>query len=158
MKLIAFDQSTTASGWCVMEMGTCEIIEYGVIKPVGETNERISYTVKRALALCRIHEPTFVFIEGVQYQKNTKVLEILAKLAGVLEIMLIEQGYFVNIVKASEWRRRVGISNGKRAKMKQTARDLVKEKYDLEPTEDECEAILFALAFATEETRKVEGE
>ena len=156
VKLIAFDQSTTASGWCVMEMGTAQIIESGVILPNknDDTIDRITYTIKRCLNLVRTHEVTFVFIEGVQVQRNPVVYEVLAKLAGSLEIMLYESGYLGNVVKASEWRRRVGIKSRKRALVKQEAIDLVKELYQLQPTEDECEAILFARAFAQEEPNK----
>ena len=153
LKLIAFDQSTTATGWCVMEMGTADIIEYGVIKPDkrDETIDRVTYTIKRCLNLVRTNEVAFVFIEGVQVQRNPVVYEVLAKLAGTLEVMLYESGYLVNVVKASEWRKRVGIKNRKRALVKQEAHALVKDLYQIEPTEDECEAILFARAFAQEE-------
>ena len=153
LKLIAFDQSTTATGWCVMEMKTARIIESGVILPKknDETIDRITYTIKRCLNLVRTNEVAFVFIEGVQNQRNPKVYEILAKLAGSLEIMLYESGYLVNVVKASEWRRRVGIKSRKRADVKKEAIDMVKELYDLEVTEDEAEAILFCRAFAKEQ-------
>ena len=153
LKLIAFDQSTTATGWCVMEMKTARIIESGVIIPNknDETIDRITYTIKRCLNLVRTNEIAFVFIEGVQVQKNPRVYEVLAKLAGSLEIMLYESGYFVNVVKASEWRKRVGIKSRKRADVKKEAIELVKELYDLEATEDECEAILMARAFAMEQ-------
>ena len=153
LKLIAFDQSTTASGYCVMELGTARIIESGVIIPNknDETIDRITYTIKRCLNLVRTNEVAFVFIEGVQVQRNPRVYEVLAKLAGSLEIMLYESGYLVNVVKASEWRKRVGIKNRKRAEVKKEAMELVKELYDLEVSEDESEAILFARAFAKEQ-------
>ena len=153
LKLIAFDQSTTATGFCIMEMGTARIIESGVIIPKknDETIDRITYTIKRCLNLVRTNEVAFVFIEGVQVQRNPRVYEVLAKLAGSLEIMLYESGYLVNVVKASEWRKRVGIKNRKRAEVKKEAIELVKEIYDLEVSEDEAEAILFARAFAMEQ-------
>ena len=152
LKLIAFDQSTRATGWCVMEMKTARIIESGVIIPRknDETIDRITYTIKRCLNLVRTNEIAFVFIEGVQVQKNPRVYEVLAKLAGSLEVMLYESGYIVNVVKASEWRKRVGIKSRKRADVKKEAIELVKELYDLEVSEDEAEAVLFARAFAKE--------
>lgn len=150
MKLIAFDQSTTRSGYCIMELGTAQIIESGVIIPKknGETIDRIIYTIKRCLHLVRTNEIAFVFIEGIQIQKNPVVYEVLAKLAGSLEVMLYESGYLVNVVKASEWRKRVGIKGRKRADVKKEAIELVKELYDLEVSDDEAEAVLFARAFA----------
>ena len=153
LKLIAFDQSTTASGFCVMEMGSGDIIESGVILPKknDETIDRITYTIKRCLNLVRTNEVAFVFIEGVQVQRNPRVYEVLAKLAGSLEIMLYESGYLVNVVKASEWRKRVGIKNRKRAEVKKEAIELVKELYGLDVSEDEAEAVLFARAFAMEQ-------
>ena len=153
LKLIAFDQSTTATGWCVMEMGSGDIIESGVILPKknDETIDRITYTIKRCLNLVRTNEIAFVFIEGVQNQRNPKVFEILAKLAGSLEVMLHESGYIVNVVKASEWRKRVGIKGRKRADVKLEAINMVKEIYGMEVSEDECEAILFCRAFAMEQ-------
>ena len=152
LRLIAFDQSTRATGFCIMEMGSGDIIESGVIIPNknDETIDRIIYTIKRCLHLVRTHEVTFVFIEGVQNQRNPRVFEILAKLAGSLEIMLYESGYLVNVVKASEWRKRVGIKGRKRADVKKEAIDMVKEIYGIEVSEDEAEAVLFARAFAKE--------
>ena len=152
LKLIAFDQSTTASGFCIMEMGTARIIESGVILPKknDETIDRVTYTIKRCLNLVRTNEVAFVFIEGVQVQRNPAVYEVLAKLAGTLEVMLYESGYFVNVVKASEWRKRVGVNGRIRGDFKEEAHRMVKELYDIEPSEDECEAILFARAFAKE--------
>ena len=153
LKLIAFDQSTTATGWCVMELGTARIIESGVVIPKknDETIDRITYTIKRCLNLVRTNEVAFVFIEGVQVQRNPRVYEVLAKLAGSLEVMLYESGYLVNVVKASEWRKRVGIKGRKRADVKKEAIEMVKELYGLEVSEDECEAILMARAFAMEQ-------
>ena len=152
LRIISFDQSTRATGFCIMEMGTADIIESGVILPKknDETIDRIIYTIKRCLNLVRTHEVTFVFIEGVQVQKNPRVYEVLAKLAGSLEVMLYESGYLVNVVKASEWRKRVGINSRKRVDVKKEAIDMVKEIYGIEATEDECEAILMARAFAKE--------
>ena len=148
MKLIAFDQSTTATGWCLMNQQTSEIIDYGVITPKGETNDRIRQTIKRCMYLCDYHQVTFVFIEGIQIQKNPRVYEILAKLQGTLEICLEEKNYIVNVVKAAEWRKKVGIKSRKRAELKSEAIQMVSDIYQIEPTEDECEAILFARAFS----------
>jgi len=147
-KIIAFDQSTTATGWAVLNQQTSEIIEHGVITPKGKTNDRIRQTIKECMYLCVHHEVTFVFIEGIQMQKNPVVYEILAKLQGTLEICLEEKNYIVNVVKSSEWRKRVGIKARKRIEVKAEAIQMVKDLYSLQPTEDECEAILFARAFS----------
>lgn len=157
MKLIAFDQSTTATGWCVMEFGSLDIIEYGVIKPKGITNDRVRTTIKQAMWLCSEHEVSFVFIEGTQVQRNPKVYETLAKLQGTLEICLEEYGYHVNIIKAAEWRKMIGIKNKKRKEVKQEAIDMVDDLYSIQPTEDECEAILFARAFAQQDVVDTKG-
>ena len=130
-----------------MEQGTSEIIKFGCLKPKGETNDRIRQTIKKCIWLCNHFNATFVFIEGIQVQRNPKVYEILAKLQGTLEISLEEKGYIVNVVKASEWRRRVGIKNRKRAEVKKEAIELVHTLYDIKASEDEAEAILFARAF-----------
>ena len=147
VRVIAFDQSTTATGWAVLERETSEIIDYGVLKPKGETNDRIRQTIKQCLWLVDEYQASFVFIEGVQVQRNPRVFEILAKLSGSLEIMLEEKGYFVNVVKASEWRKLVGIKNRKRAEVKKEAIALVETLYNIKASEDESEAILFARAF-----------
>ena len=67
---------------------------------------------------------------------------------GTLEICLEEKGYIVNVVKAPEWRRRVGIKNKNRQEVKSEAIKLANKLYNLEASEDECEAILFARAFS----------
>ena len=147
VRVIAFDQSTTATGWAVLERETSEIIDYGVLKPKGETNDRIRQTIKHCLWLVEEYQVSFVFIEGIYSELNKKVFAILAKLAGSLEIMLEEKGYIVNVVSANEWRKRVGIKGRKRADVKKEAIDLVYTLYDIKASEDEAEAILFARAF-----------
>lgn len=147
MNLIAFDQSTTATGWCVMDMSNSKIVAYGVIRPLGTTNERIIETLKTSIKLCNKFEVAAVFIEGTQVQRNPKVFEVLAKLQGIMEVSLVEKGYYVNIVKASEWRKRIGIKNRKRELVKQEALEMVEDLYRITPSEDECEAILFARAY-----------
>jgi len=137
-----------------MDMDNSEIVEFGVIKPKGETNDRIRQVIKKSMWLCRNFEVAFVFIEGIQVQRNPVVYEVLAALKGTMQICLEEKGYYVNVVKASEWRKRVGIKNKKRALVKQEAIDMVKDVYHVEPTEDECEAILFARAFSNGEVVK----
>lgn len=134
-----------------MDQQTSDIIKYGVLKPKGETNDRIRQTIKKCIWLCREYNATFVFIEGIQVQRNPKVFEILAKLQGTLEITLEEKGYFVNVVKASEWRKRVGIKNRKRAEVKVEAIQMVEDLYGIQASEDESEAILFARAFCEQE-------
>lgn len=131
-----------------MDQQTSDIIKYGVLKPKGETNDRIRQTIKKCIWLCQEYNATFVFIEGIQVQRNPKVFEILAKLQGTLEISLEEKGYFVNVVKASEWRKRVGIKNRKRAEVKKEAIQMVEDIYGIQASEDECEAILFCRAFS----------
>lgn len=150
MKLIAFDQSTTASGWALTNQETGELLEYGVItpNPSDSTNDRIRYTIKCCMTLCHKHQPTFVFIEGIQVQKNPRVYEVLAKLQGTLEIVLEERNFIVNVVKATEWRKRVGIKSRKRAELKAEAMKMVSDIYGIQPSEDESEAILFARAFS----------
>ena len=134
-----------------MDQQTSDIIKYGVLKPKGETNDRIRQTIKKCIWLCQEYNATFVFIEGIQVQRNPKVFEILAKLQGTLEISLEEKGYFVNVVKASEWRKRVGIKNRKRAEVKKEAIQMVSDIYGIDASEDECEAILFCRAFCEQE-------
>lgn len=150
IKIIAFDQSTTKTGYCVMNHKR-EIIDSGVIVVKGKTIDRIRTIIKKCLGLADKHAVNRVYIEGVQYQKNAKVFEILAKLSGTLEVCFIEAGYETHVIKSSEWRRRAGIKNGKRQSNKKQAIELTKKLYDIEPSEDECEAICFALAFAKED-------
>ncbi|PJH69362.1 hypothetical protein CVR96_26715, partial [Salmonella enterica subsp. enterica serovar Typhimurium] len=64
-----------------------------------------------------------------------------------LEITLEEKGYFVNVVKSTEWRKLVGIKNRKRTEVKKEAIQLVEALYDIKASEDESEAILFARSF-----------
>lgn len=134
-----------------MDQQTSTILEYGVITPEGTTNERIRKTVKQCMYLCDKHQVTFVFVEGIQLQGNKLnpvVYEVLAKLKGTLEICLEEKGYIVNVIKSSEWRKRVGIKSRKRADLKAEAIQMVSDIYGIHATEDECEAILYARAYS----------
>lgn len=126
------------------------------MKPTGETNDRIRQTVKQCLWLVDEFQVSFVFIEGIYAKLNPRVFEILAKLSGTLEITLEEKGYIVNVVKPSEWRKRVGIKNRKRAEVKKEAIELVHTLYNITAGEDESEAILFAMAFCDKQEEEAQ--
>ncbi|AXY24924.1 hypothetical protein CL176_02170 [Suicoccus acidiformans] len=158
MRIIAFDQSTTATGWAVADTETQKLIEFGVIKPKGNLNDRIREMMLEAYRLSQWYEVSEVYLEDIFARNNVSTLIKLAKLLGCLEIYLEGKGYPVHIIQPTEWRKRVDLKNGKRKEVKAQAIDMIKQQYDIEPSEDECEAILFAMAFTKEEVNETESK
>lgn len=148
MRIIAFDQSTTATGWAVADTETQKLIEFGVIKPKGKLNDRIREIMIETHHLCKFYDVSEVYLEGLFSLNNVKTTITLAKLLGVLEIYLEGKGYPIHIIKPSEWRKKAHLKNGKRDEVKIRAIYMIKKQYKIEPSVDECEAILFAMAYA----------
>lgn len=149
-KVISFDQSTRASGWCYMENG--EYVKSGLIdmsKSKLETDKRSFEMAKELWKILKEYKPDHLVIEDTQQQNNVKTVITLARLQGMIIGYAEAHKINVHILLPSQWRKQLGYSQGakvKRQELKQQSIDYVNEHFGLELSEDECEAIAEGVA------------
>ena len=154
-RILGLDQSSNVTGWCLSEDD--HPVEYGIIKVTSgwPVAKRISSLKSQLNELVDRVEPNTIILEDIQCQKlNIVGYKTLAMVLGVLENYLFERGIEYHIVSPSQWRKRYGFNKGKkkkRAELKALAIEYVKENFNIEATEDECEAILISLYRGTDE-------
>ncbi len=157
MRLLALDQSTTATGWSTFVNG--KLTKSGVWAPKGDLIVRINRMKKALREKVVSFKPDLVAAEDV-YKGNTTTFKKLCMVLGVALDTLYEKSVTVALYGASTWRaleklnttKKVAIANGfkkNRDYQKHLAIELVKKKYKKTLTDDEAESILigeFAIA------------
>lgn len=145
MRVLSMDQSTRMSGYAVFDNG--QYICSGVI----DLNKSELNTYERSFEMARLlwkvlkeYKPDHLIIEDTQQQNNVKTVITLARLQGMIIGYAEAHKIKVHILLPSQWRAALDYTQGpkvKRAVLKQQSIDFVKEKYNLDLIEDECEAI-----------------
>lgn len=88
--------------------------------------------------------PDVVVLEDVVLQRNPKTLKDLAKLQGAVIGVCDYLKIQCVIIGCPTWRKQLGFRQGskvKRPELKQQAHDYVVEHFDIDTSEDECDAI-----------------
>jgi Holliday junction resolvasome RuvABC endonuclease subunit len=149
-KVLSIDQSTRCTGWACFIGG--KYLDSGIIdmsKSKLETNERSFEMAKSIWKVIKKFKPTHLILEDVQQQSNAKTMIILARLSGMVIGYAEAHGVKTHILQPAKWRAALSYSQGskvKRAELKQQSIDYVKEHFNLDLTEDECEAIAEGIA------------
>ena len=150
MRVIAFDQSSNKTGYCLSEDG--RYIQSGVIDKhkISDINIRIG---EMGAAICeKIKESKVseVVIEDVQSQGSVSVVVALARLQGFILGWCYENNIKIQIVRPTEWRKAIHFVQGpkvQRKELKKQSADYVKTKYGFDLSEDENEAICISDSF-----------
>jgi len=82
--------------------------------------------------------------KSITKPQNVDVFKILTKQLGIIQNNMFEKQIEVITVLPSEWRKTCGVKGRKREEQKENAIKFVKEKYDIDATENEAEAICLA--------------
>lgn len=149
MRVLAFDQSTKVSAYSLFVDG--EYVECGCIDlhKMKDTSERVR---AMGVELCKIIEkynPTKVVMEEVAQQSNPLTLKLLARIQGVIIGFCAAHNINTYIIEPSKWRSILEFKIGagvKRAELKEQAIKHIEDVYDLNLSEDECEAVCISEA------------
>lgn len=150
MVVLAFDQSTRASGWSVFENG--EYVESGMVdmtKSKLDTDARSFEMAKALWKIIKKYKPKHLIMEETQQQSNVKTVIILARLQGMIIGYAEAHGVKVHILQPSKWRAALQYKQGskvKRVELKQQSLDYVKENLGMSLPEDEAEAACIGIA------------
>ena len=147
--VLALDQSTTATGWALFK--NKELFDYGVFKTEGLPESKIEDM--RLWLDKKINEITLddsadlrLVLEDIQLQRNdVRTFKILAHLQGVLintffrNRKKIKSG--IHIYYSSEWKSTCNIKGRDRTTQKNNAQTFIRETYNINVTQDTCDAI-----------------
>lgn len=146
-KILAFDQSSKKSGYCLIEDG--KYVKSGIIdkSKIADIDIRIG---EMGIAICQqIKEfnPDLVVIEDIQNQSSISTVVQLARLQGFILGWCYVKHIKTEIIRPSEWRKILGFKQGagvKRQELKEQGLNYIKTKYNMELSEDEAEACCIA--------------
>ena len=144
--IIALDQSTQLTGYAIFQ--DKDLIAHGVFSPSGDYEHRIVKLRQWLLDKLEPLKPNVeVYFEDIQLQDlgggsiGVTTFKKLAHVQGALIITCIEEDIPYTIVPAATWRKTCGVKGRVRNEYKPAAQAHVLEKYKIQVTEDEADAI-----------------
>lgn len=154
MKVIAFDQSTSKSGYSVFINGEYDhsgVVDFHLIE---NTQARFKRMYEELYKIVDKENPDMVIIEDVQAQGgNMATFKLLAQLQGILIGAFYARKIPYKIFTPTHWRRILEYKQGpkvKRAELKAQSKELVKKTFGWVKSEDENEAICINMAYHKE--------
>lgn len=140
MRILSLDQATKI-GFSVYDDE--ELIHYGVedFGKIKDYTERISKIKEWINTTIAKYNPEVCSMEDVQQQVNAQVYKKLAELKGVVENNFYENKFLYFVIDSKQWKSTCGVKGRKREEQKKNAQKFVKEKFNIEVSEDEADAI-----------------
>lgn len=158
MKVLAVDQSTTASGWCICNITeNFQMIDYGCFKSNSNSmNERIIETWDFFNELINKHKISMLILEDVFCSTNKNTFKQLSELLGGLEELANMKEIEVKVIPPSEWRKILNTSSKtKRKELKNLSQEYVRTTFGLEVSHDTSDAINIAHYFYLKERGEI---
>ena len=144
--IIALDQSTQLTGYAIFQ--DKDLIAHGVFSPSGDYEHRIVKLRQWLLDKLEPLKPNVeVYFEDIQLQDlgggsiGITTFKKLAHVQGALIVTCIEENIPYTIVPAATWRKTCGVKGRVRSEYKPAAQAHVLQKYGIQATEDEADAI-----------------
>lgn len=147
MRVCGIDASTNKTGISLFIDGEYSghmLIDLHKIK---DSNVRVPKMMKEIKNVLDYYEPDIIVMEECLLKTNVATVKLLSYLAGAIISWASDNQVEFRFQLPSEWRKRVEIVQGPktpREKLKQEAIDMVKEKFGIDVTDDEAEAVLIA--------------
>lgn len=147
MRVCGIDASTNKTGVSLFIDGEYSghmLIDLHKIK---DSNVRVPKMMKEIKNVLDYYEPDIIVMEECLLKTNIATVKLLSYLAGAIISWAADNQVEFRFQLPSEWRKRVEIVQGPktpREKLKQEAIDMVKEKFGIDVTDDEAEAVLIA--------------
>ena len=140
-RLIALDNATHITGWAIFDGN--KLVSYGkyTVK-TEETSDRILEMGDWLSNLLIQWEPNTIILEDIQQQSNVNTFKVLAKLQGVLEYISKKNNADYYIIPPATWKSNAGVKGKSRVDQKKSAQLIVQRLYNIQATQDECDAIL----------------
>jgi Holliday junction resolvasome RuvABC endonuclease subunit len=111
------------------------------VNPKEKIMERMKLMSEKIISLIEEVKPDILIFEDVQYQMNQKTFQELANLQGVIMAYLFKLDFPFQIVYPTTWKSFCKIKGKNREEQKDNTKIFVKEKYKINVSEDEADAI-----------------
>lgn len=151
VRYLGLDQALKTSGWAVFENDS--IIAHGsfTIAASLPIEQRLGQFWKELNGLYSQYEFEHVFYEDIQRQQNVETYKKLAYVQAATLMWCYFKDISCSSLGPSHWRNLIKekfkISFGRsRSEQKKAAQDFVKSYFNIEASEDECDAICLTLA------------
>ena len=151
MNILSLDQAMRITGIAVLKNN--ELIHYGLYKNPNDTKkkkwsheEKIDLILNELKRLIEEYNIDYVVFEDVQSQKSPQTFKQLSILLGCIRQELFKIKIPYEILPPATWRTTLNIKGRNREQKKKNAQIYVKNKFDIEVTEDEADAICIGLA------------
>lgn len=143
-RLLALDQASVITGYAIFEND--KLITYGKIKLEDEEIGPRLLTLRNEIKkLIDENNITTVAFEDIQMQasvgNNVKTFKVLANVYGVILELCEELQLKYKIVSSNTWKSTLKIKGKNRAEQKRNAQNYVQERYGVNCTQDEADAI-----------------
>lgn len=146
IKILALDQATKISGYSLFE--NKKLITYGTLEAEEKEKnpiERMKQMQDKIITLIDKFKPNFIVFEDTQFQNNYGTFQQLSQLQGVVMSILFDKDIGFEIIQPTAWKSATGVKGRKRIEQKSSAIQVVKDKYKVEVSEDEADAILIGV-------------
>jgi Holliday junction resolvasome RuvABC endonuclease subunit len=159
---VFFDQATWTTGYSVYN--DLKLIDYGhfSLNKEDEINADEHYRIYQMKQFVdNIIEKTIgeiYAIENIQFQGNYKSYKELAELLGTLKTDFMERQLLCLLIEPSKWKGTCKIKGRKRQEQKKNSIKFVLEKFGLNVTEDEADAINIGWHVMTKEVPKIKTQ
>lgn len=129
-RILAIDQSSRTSGWCVIDEtdAGAEVFECGKFEIVDDDVGRRLVDFKNEVTeLIETYDPDLIAFEDIQLQtsvgNNVKTFKVLAMVFGVLLEMIDEADIPYEVVSAATWKSKLDIKGRSRPEQKRSAQE-----------------------------------
>lgn len=147
MRILALDQASRTSGWSLFDNG--KLVTYGKFTYEDEDfGIRLVKIRNKVKSLIELYQPDEIVFEDIQLQgstgNNVLTFKKLAEVFGVIYELAAELNLSHRAVLSTVWKGKLGLLHGagqNRTAQKQEAQQWVISKYNIKPTQDECDAI-----------------
>ena len=162
MRVVGIDASTNKTGISLFIDGEYNghmLIDLHKIK---DSNIRVPKMMKEIKCVLDYYEPDIIVMEECLLKTNIATVKLLSYLAGAIISWATDNQVEFRFQLPSEWRKRVKIVQGPktpRDKLKQEAIDMVQDRFGIDVTDDEAEAVLIAYSvFCGVESKDIDIE
>lgn len=140
--ILCLDQSTKITGYSIYR--DKELFDYGTLNSnPNEKNpiERMKEQYDLIKNLISKVNPNYICIENCQFQNNYSTYQQLSQLQGVIFSILFETDIPFTIIEPTAWKSFCKIKGRKRIEQKANTIQMVKNKYNIDVSEDIADSI-----------------
>lgn len=143
-KLLALDQASRITGYAIFDED--ELIDYGkIVANDDDIGQRLVFIRSEVVKLIDKYNINEIVLEDIQLQNNVvnnvQTFKTLAEVFGVLYELATERKIKNSAVLSSSWKSTLGIKGKDRPAQKRAAQEYIVKRYNIKPTQDECDAI-----------------